>query len=221
MDPLAAVNAGWADTPASPSSSPTSPTARASQSSAPHSPTAAGRGAAHHPHSSTLIREPHVYGDPGTSLMHPGPPGTATAAGGTNSNEQPQPAAPFLRVRIGVLERNRKDLLIRYDASVSATSEGRAPSSSHDRAACMETRVAVVWPGRLGRSCPCTVAAERADDLYWSSLADIPPQTNLPNFRTSLYRNMQRSYVEFQRFAEQVKLCCPQSKSRTLTSHDH
>jgi hypothetical protein len=32
----------------------------------------------------------------------------------------PEVKAPFLRVRIGGLERNRKDLLIRFDASVSS-----------------------------------------------------------------------------------------------------
>lgn len=37
-------------------------------------------------------------------------------------------------------------------------------------------------------------------------------QTNLPNFRTGMYRNMQRSYVEFQRFAEQAQHTSPQSQ---------
>ncbi|GMK58764.1 hypothetical protein CspeluHIS016_0602060 [Cutaneotrichosporon spelunceum] len=66
-----------------------------------------------------------------------------------NSEDKPP---PYLRVRIASFERNRKDLLVRFDAS-----------------------------------------------------------TNLPNFRTSLYRNLQRSYVEFQRFGEQLQLCCPQN----------
>ncbi|EIW72997.1 hypothetical protein TREMEDRAFT_12690, partial [Tremella mesenterica DSM 1558] len=87
-------------------------------------------------------REPKVFGAPGMGLVSP--PGATEEQGGK--------VKPFLRVRIGGLERNRKDLLIRFDAS-----------------------------------------------------------TNLPNFRATLYRNMQRSYVEFQRFAEQAQLTSPQT----------
>ncbi|WVO15982.1 hypothetical protein L204_103647 [Cryptococcus depauperatus] len=36
-------------------------------------------------------------------------------------------------------------------------------------------------------------------------------QTNLPKYKSNLYRNMQRSYVEFQKFAEQMQLVCPQT----------
>ncbi|TXT13152.1 hypothetical protein VHUM_01553 [Vanrija humicola] len=124
MDPLSPpnINAGWSTDPAPSLSAPPQP-------SGPPSPS-----------SSTHIRDPQVYGDPGTTIM---------SSPSTPHSERPM---PYLRVRIGGLDRNRKDLLIRYDAS-----------------------------------------------------------TNLPNFRTTLYRNMQRSYVEFQRFAEQVQLCCPQT----------
>lgn len=87
---------------------------------------------------------------------------SGSSSGGARSQE---PVGPFLRVRIAGLERNRKDLLIRFDVSVS-----------------IESSVVLIL------------------------------QTNLPNFRTSLYRNMQRSYVEFQRFAEQLQMCCPQSR---------
>ncbi|WWC67336.1 uncharacterized protein I206_101244 [Kwoniella pini CBS 10737] len=74
-----------------------------------------------------------------------------------NSIKQPQNQNQnqkelYLRVRIIGLERNRKDLLIKFDAS-----------------------------------------------------------TNLPNFRISIYRNIQRTYIEFQKFSEQVQLCCPQT----------
>ncbi|GHJ88602.1 hypothetical protein NliqN6_5004 [Naganishia liquefaciens] len=80
-----------------------------------------------------------------------------------NANVRPAPAQrtqsavernrqPFVKVRITGLERNRKDLLIRFDAN-----------------------------------------------------------TNLPNFRTSMYRNMQRSYVEFQLFADHLAYGNPQT----------
>ncbi|KAF8605343.1 hypothetical protein BDV93DRAFT_537403 [Ceratobasidium sp. AG-I] len=39
----------------------------------------------------------------------------------------------------------------------------------------------------------------------------IDAQTNLPNFTGSTYRNISRSYVEFQRFAEQIAYCNPQT----------
>ncbi|QRV72891.1 vacuolar protein sorting-associated protein [Ceratobasidium sp. AG-Ba] len=39
----------------------------------------------------------------------------------------------------------------------------------------------------------------------------IDAQTNLSNFTGSTYRNISRSYVEFQRFAEQIAYCNPQT----------
>lgn len=104
MDPLASVNDGWGAAPVS-----ASPTASAS---APSSASPAPAPAPQSPSADTTIRQPQVIGDPGTALMHPPPP---------PPNEKP---APFLRVRIGALERNRKDLLIRYDASVSPAQSG-------------------------------------------------------------------------------------------------
>ncbi|BEI83821.1 hypothetical protein CcaverHIS002_0404250 [Cutaneotrichosporon cavernicola] len=129
MDPLADdVNQGWAsEAPPALSSPPVQSPSRAPQQQQ-TSP-------------STFIRDPQVYGDPGHALMNP--------PAEHNPKQSPH---PYLRLRIAGLERNRKDLLVRFDAS-----------------------------------------------------------TNLPNFRTSLYRNLQRSYVEFQRFAEQLQLCCPQT----------
>lgn len=46
------------------------------------------------------------------------------------------------------------------------------------------------------------------------SHSELTEQTNLPGYRTTLYKNMQRSYLEFQRFAEQVQLTSPQSEAR-------
>ncbi|KAH7343421.1 Vps5 C terminal like-domain-containing protein [Rhizoctonia solani] len=42
-------------------------------------------------------------------------------------------------------------------------------------------------------------------------IARIDAQTNLPNFTGSTYRNISRSYAEFQRFAEQIAYCTPQT----------
>lgn len=97
MDPLAQdVNQGWASDPspalASPPMQPAQPVSH-------NQPQAS---------SSAYIRDPQVYGDPGTALMSP--------SAETSKGEKPP---PFLRVRIAGLERNRKDLLIRFDASVS------------------------------------------------------------------------------------------------------
>jgi hypothetical protein len=89
----------------------------------------------------TPIRDPKVFGAPGMGLTSPpgsasasagsgsgtgslqygrGTPGNGSGNGNRNGNGnagEKQP--PFLRVRLGVLERNRKDLLVRFDASVS------------------------------------------------------------------------------------------------------
>ncbi|WVW81253.1 hypothetical protein I302_103244 [Kwoniella bestiolae CBS 10118] len=148
-DPLSPhnINPSWSDTPTPTSSNYSnqilSPSHESSSTSA----------------SGDYSREPKVFGAPGLGLVSPPPSSTSTdgpsstmPSGETKREREREPPGLFLRVRIGGLERNRKDLLIRFDAS-----------------------------------------------------------TNLPNFRTSLYRNMQRSYVEFQRFAEQAQLCCPQT----------
>ncbi|WWD22668.1 hypothetical protein CI109_107161 [Kwoniella shandongensis] len=135
MDPLASsnINPSWSNSPETPTNALPQPQRR--------SP-------------SPPAREPKVFGAPGLGLVQP--PVQASDASGSGSGSGGRgpivAPAPFLRVRIGALERNRKDLLIRFDAS-----------------------------------------------------------TNLPNFRTTLYRNMQRSYVEFVRFAEQAQLTSPQT----------
>ena len=65
------------------------------------------------------MRDPRVYGAPGTGLVNP-PTDRArdVAQSPTKAQGKGDDRAPYLRVRIGGLERNRKDLLIRFDASV-------------------------------------------------------------------------------------------------------
>ncbi|XAO22443.1 hypothetical protein I312_101214 [Cryptococcus bacillisporus CA1280] len=98
-------------------------------------------------------REPVVFGAPGMGLFSPPPESQSQqeTAAGAAQQERNAPRV-YLRVRIGTLERNKKDLLIRFDAS-----------------------------------------------------------TNLSTYKNGMYRNMQRSYVEFQKFAEQLSLVCPQT----------
>jgi len=55
-------------------------------------------------------RDPRTYGVPGPTLID----SSSTAA------ERGQPAIPFIRVRLGSMDRNKKDLLIRFDLSVRA-----------------------------------------------------------------------------------------------------
>ncbi|RXK38440.1 hypothetical protein M231_04349 [Tremella mesenterica] len=163
MDPLspANINAGWA-------SSPTSPVRPLDAGPSLMTPTSQGYSSS----TQSPAREPKVFGAPGMGLVSP--PGATEEQGGK--------VKPFLRVRIGGLERNRKDLLIRFDASVGISTS-------------------TLWPPHNSLNC-----------LEISRLvADAKYQTNLPNFRATLYRNMQRSYVEFQRFAEQAQLTSPQT----------
>ncbi|KAG8965469.1 Vacuolar protein sorting-associated protein 17 [Tulasnella sp. 419] len=90
-------------------------------------------------------REPQIYGQPTPGLVSPN---NNAAVNGTKFER----SAPYLRVRITGLDRNRRDILIRFDA-----------------------------------------------------------QTNLSNFTGTTYRNVSRSYVEFQRFAEQIVYSNPQT----------
>ncbi|CDZ98475.1 Membrane coat complex Retromer, subunit VPS5/SNX1, Sorting nexins, and related PX domain-containing proteins [Phaffia rhodozyma] len=94
-------------------------------------------------HSSGFEKERQVYGQPSQSLMSPD---------ALMDGKRADRLSPFLRVKITGMERNRKDLLIRFDAS-----------------------------------------------------------TNLSHFNRNLYKNMQRSYVEFRLFADQLAIGNPQT----------
>jgi hypothetical protein len=58
-------------------------------------------------------REPQIYGQPDTGLISPR---EAKSANGDHF-EKPE---PYLRVRITALDRNRRDILIRFDAQASS-----------------------------------------------------------------------------------------------------
>ena len=94
------------------------------------------------------------------------------------------------------MERNRKDLLIRFDATVS--------------------HPCLLYPFEART----TTKGERWTELI--PFLPLPPflllQTNLPNFRTQLYKNIQRSYVEFRLFADQLSVGNPQSEPRLGSS---
>lgn len=64
-------------------------------------------------------REPVVFGAPGMGLVSPPPESQSQqeTAAGAAQQERNAPRV-YLRVRIGTLERNKKDLLVRFDASV-------------------------------------------------------------------------------------------------------
>lgn len=72
------------------------------------------------PISQTTYRPPKVYGSPAMAMFDPtsfdaeGSTGDVKGKGKGREKER-----GYLRVRITGLERNRKDLLIRFDASVS------------------------------------------------------------------------------------------------------
>ncbi|KAI0036054.1 Vps5 C terminal like-domain-containing protein [Vararia minispora EC-137] len=92
-----------------------------------------------------LDREPQIYGAPEAGLISP------RHNTGVNGTQYEKPE-PYLNVRITGLDRNRRDILIRFDA-----------------------------------------------------------QTNLSNFTGTTYRNVQRSYVEFQQFCDAIAHNNPQT----------
>ena len=74
--------------------------------------------------SSSSFREGKIFGAPGLGLVSPPAESSSQAANVSNASKEgntkeKEKVGLFLRVRIGGLERNRKDLLIRFDASVS------------------------------------------------------------------------------------------------------
>ncbi|KAH7916287.1 Vps5 C terminal like-domain-containing protein [Hygrophoropsis aurantiaca] len=88
-------------------------------------------------------KEPKIYGQPEPGLVSPH---TTVASNGTKYEKM----EPYLRVRITGLDRNRRDILLKFDA-----------------------------------------------------------QTNLSNFTGTTYRNVSRSYLEFQQFYEALINNCP------------
>ncbi|KAI0796965.1 Vps5 C terminal like-domain-containing protein [Abortiporus biennis] len=90
-------------------------------------------------------KEPQIYGQPEPGLISPR---ITTGSNGTSYER----LEPYLRVRITGLDRNRRDILVKFDA-----------------------------------------------------------QTNLSNFTGTTYRNVSRSYTEFQQFYETIILNNPQT----------
>ncbi|PCH40880.1 hypothetical protein WOLCODRAFT_137052 [Wolfiporia cocos MD-104 SS10] len=90
-------------------------------------------------------KEPQIYGQPEPGLISPR---ITTASNGMKFER----AEPYLRVRITGLDRNRRDILVKFDA-----------------------------------------------------------QTNLANFTGTTYRNVARSYLEFQQFYESIINTTPQT----------
>ncbi|KAI6035047.1 Vps5 C terminal like-domain-containing protein [Pisolithus orientalis] len=90
-----------------------------------------------------FVKEPRIYGQPEPGLISPH---TAVGSNGIKFEKK----EPYLRVRITGLDRNRRDILVKFDA-----------------------------------------------------------QTNLSNFTGTTYRNVSRSYLEFQQFYEALLNSCP------------
>jgi hypothetical protein len=110
-------------------------------------------------------REPQIYGQPDAGLISP----TANTATNGQSFERNE---PYLRARITALDRNRRDIIVRFDAQV------RYASPTLPR-----------------------LANKRPSEL----------QTNLSNFTGTTYRNISRSYFEFQQFYESIVNGNPQT----------
>ncbi|KAG6880163.1 hypothetical protein C0992_004615 [Termitomyces sp. T32_za158] len=100
-------------------------------------------------------REPQIYGQPEAGLISP------RETVGSNGTKY-EKAEPYLRVRITGLDRNRRDILMKFDAQFVLL-------EAHD------------------------------------------PKTNLSNFTGTTYRNVSRSYLEFQQFYEAIVHSNPQT----------
>jgi len=122
MDPLSPsnINAGWSSSP------PETPTSLFNPSTSRPAPTATSE-----PNGS--FREPKVFGAPTPGLIErpeertqvaDSPKGGRARNSGGEERAGQGGGARYLRVRISGLERNRKDLLIRFDASVSHHDHG-------------------------------------------------------------------------------------------------
>ncbi|EAU84670.1 vacuolar protein sorting-associated protein vps17 [Coprinopsis cinerea okayama7 len=135
-NPFASDAPAWPSTPHTPGSP--VPNLRRASPALPQTPD-------HGPAPGLYGKEPQIYGQPDTGLISP----RETIASNGISFEKPD---PYLKVRITGLDRNRRDILIKFDA-----------------------------------------------------------QTNLSNFTGTTYRNVSRSYLEFQQFYEAIVQSNPQT----------
>ncbi|RXW21941.1 hypothetical protein EST38_g3907 [Candolleomyces aberdarensis] len=145
FDPLNSANSGFGDLdqPAWPSTPhpPGSPVPNLRRAVSPALPVTPEK----EPTPGLYGKEPKIYGQPESGLLSP----RETLASNGASFEKPD---PYLKVRITGLDRNRRDILIKFDA-----------------------------------------------------------QTNLSNFTGHTYRNVSRSYLEFQQFYETIVQSNPQT----------
>ncbi|KAJ6628914.1 Vps5 C terminal like-domain-containing protein [Mycena sp. CBHHK59/15] len=145
FDPLSSSSAGFDDDALNPPwpttpRAPNSPIPNLRRASTPVPPTP-DKG----PSPGLFGKEPQIYGQPDSGLISP-----REAVGPNGANyEKPE---PYLRVRITGLDRNRRDILVKFDS-----------------------------------------------------------QTNLSNFTGNTYRNVSRSYLEFQQFYDSVVHSNPQT----------
>ncbi|KAF7792889.1 hypothetical protein EIP86_003990 [Pleurotus ostreatoroseus] len=134
----------WPTTPRTPNT-PIPNLPRPSRPVTPVTPEKAGDAAAAGPGGGLYGRQPQIYGQPEPGLVSP----TVTTGANGAKYERNE---PYLRVRITGLDRNRRDILIKFDA-----------------------------------------------------------QTNLSNFTGTTYRNVSRSYYEFQQFYDAIVHSNPQT----------
>ena len=119
FDPLSADDdpfPPWPTTPHQPNSS--IPNLRRAPSPASPAPPTPDKG----PSTGPYGKEPQIYGKPDPGLISPEP----TVAPNGKKLDKPN---PFLRVRITALDRNRRDVLLKFDAQVEILS----PTVTSDR----------------------------------------------------------------------------------------
>ncbi|KAI6047515.1 Vps5 C terminal like-domain-containing protein [Pisolithus marmoratus] len=109
----------------------------------------------------TFTKEPKIYGQPEPGLISPQ---TTVGSNGTKFEKK----EPYLRVRITGLDRNRRDILVKFDAQV------RIHPYNHP-----------------------------SSDSRYSRRRTYPTLPERP------YRNVSRSYLEFQQFYEALLNSCP------------
>ncbi|THH28798.1 hypothetical protein EUX98_g5394 [Antrodiella citrinella] len=144
----------WPTTPHSPNDP--IPNLPRSSSSRPITPTPGGGS-----QSGLYGKEPQIYGQPEPGLVSPR---VTTASNGTSYERR----EPYLRVRITGLDRNRRDILVKFDAQVRS------------------------------------LAAPSVLRAFTHQISVLIRKTNLSNFTGTTYRNVSRSYYEFQQFYDAI-----------------
>lgn len=175
-------------------------------------------------------REPQIYGQPESGLISP------TANTGTNGKKF-EKAEPYLRARITMLDRNRRDILIRFDAQVSKRRQSvwRTTNTNGDMLHWSERRICRIL--RVPRIGTFHDRTRSSSNCTTPSSTTTPRQSCTPSHSLKHQRRQTKKMIDSSKScfnaglrvsAKTLSLCVMRRRGRSLRAisainlcHDH